>query len=145
MRRLVIVLCFAVFLAGCGDKKTATAVVSGTITYKGQAVNGGSLILYPATGEGPTVNIPITQSGSFRTSDVPEGEYKVVVQPSAGFEPKLQKGSDPSKNPEIQQKMEQLKQPATIPIPEKYKKRLDTDLKITVTKGEQTITLELKD
>ena len=52
---------------------------------------------------------------------------------------------DPAKIAEHKAKMEELKSPATIPIPEKYKKRTTTDLTLTVTKEDQKKDFELKD
>jgi hypothetical protein len=116
--------------------------VSGTITYKNQPVNGATLLLYPSAGGSSTVSIPVGQDGTFRTNDVPTGDYKIVVQPDPG------NPGPPTKDlpPDMKQKAEALKVPPTIPIPEKYKTKEKTDLPpLSVAKGEQRLTLELKD
>jgi hypothetical protein len=131
-------------LLGCDSKKTASATVSGTVMYNGKAVNGAVLNLFKTTGAGDSINIPVSQEGTFRVSDVPEGEYKVIIQPSAGFSQNI-KGWDKAKIAEYQSKIDEMKTPATIPIPDKYKKLTSSDLKMTIVKGEQTINFELKD
>ncbi|HEV3436760.1 MAG TPA: hypothetical protein VG122_05335 [Gemmata sp.] len=131
-------------LLGCGSKKTTTGVVTGSITYKGQPVNGPVLVLYRNTGAGENYNIPVTQEGTFNVSNVPEGEYIVVIQPSKEMS-QTTKGLDPAKLAENKAKIEEMKTVATIPIPKKYKERTATDLKMTITKEDQTINFELKD
>jgi hypothetical protein len=130
-------------LFGCGSKKVTTGVVSGTITYKGQPVNGAALVLYQATGAGDSIIIPTTQEGTFRASDLPLGDYKVVIQPSKGMSEHT-KGADPAKLAEYKSKMEEMRTPATITIPDKYKQRTTTDLTLTVTKEDQTINFDLQ-
>src|SRR5262249_53068457 len=133
-------------LVGCGGSKKTSGVLSGTITYKSQPVNGATLILHPAvSGQGAEFNVPVTQEGTFRTSGVPVGEYKVVVQASPGNAGPSTKGMPPDKLAEAKDKLSQLSTPATIKFPEKYKQLEKTELKVTVGPGEQTVTLELKD
>jgi hypothetical protein len=146
MRRIVPVLIVALLLAGCGPKRGSKAVVSGTVTYKGRPVNGAALLLYPASaGKAETVTIPVSQEGTFHTADVPPGDYKIVVQPSAGTSGPSTRGMSEAKKAEMKAKLDEMKTPATIPIPKKYQDRLSSDLKCTVATGEQTLTLELKD
>jgi hypothetical protein len=142
MRRIITVSIGLLLLAGCGSSRPPSGTVSGTITYKGQPVNGATLQLYPtAGGQSATVSIPVSQEGTFRTSDVPVGEYKIVVQPDPGNPGPNLKGV----SQEMKEKAEKLKVPATIPIPDKYKTKEKTDLALTVTRGEQKQPLELKD
>jgi hypothetical protein len=146
MRRTVVVSMGLLLLIGCGSKRGSGGIVMGKLTYKGQAVNGAMLELYPLAG-GNHVSIPVSQEGTFRTSDVPPGEYKIVVKPSeapTGI-PSL-KGMSPAKAEEAKQKMAGMQQgKATIPIPNKYKSHLSTTLKQTIVKGEQTVDLILTD
>jgi len=145
MWRIVIVSVGFLLLAGCGPKRPAKGVVEGTITYKGQPVNAGSLILYPAGSGGSEFIIPVSQEGVFRTSDVPPGEYKVVVQVNQGGKGPSTAGMSPAKLAEMKEKLDKMKSIATIPIPEKYKSVEKTDLKCTVATGTQTINLVLND
>lgn len=152
MRRIIVVSIGFLLLMGCGSKRGSGGTVSGTIRYNGKPVNGAMLRLYPASGEGIDYSIPVSQDGTFRTSDVPPGEYKVVVEaatppPQARHMPSM-KGDNSPQAKEMQEKLQQMQQaqdPATIPYPNKYKKVATTDLKSTITPGEQKLDLELKD
>ena len=73
-------------LVGCGPAGHGKGIVKGTITYKGQPVNGAPLKLYPAYQGG---DIYIGDSRRTRTApsaraDVPPGDYKIVVQGATG-------------------------------------------------------------
>ena len=145
MRRIVALSIGFLLLLGCGPKNTKS-VVSGKITYNGHPVNGATLLLYPTiAGQGAEVSIPVAQDGTFRTADVPVGEYKVVVQANAGDPGPSTKGMSPQQMAEMKGKLDELRTPATIKYPDKYKDRAKSDLTMTVSKGEQTVTLELKD
>jgi hypothetical protein len=143
MRRLSIGLFGVMLLIGCNTSKVQKGTLSGTVTYKGQAVNGGALRLFNSSGS-DAATIPLNQDGTFRSSDVPAGEYKVVIEPSAGS------SGPPAQNlsPEMKERLQKanMSQPATIPIPEKCKKLETTNLSISVNKsGETKVTLELTD
>ena len=141
MRKTAIVLIGILVLTGCNTSKAAKGTLSGTVTYKGQAVNGGSLFLYDSSGQ-EVATIPLDQQGIFRSSDVPAGDFKVVIEPSPGFTGPSAKGLSPA----MQEKANQQNQPATIRIPDKYKKAETSDLTLTVAKsGETKVTLEFKD
>jgi hypothetical protein len=134
---------------GCGGSKRN--VVNGTIRYNGQPVNGVLLRLYPTSGEKIDISIPVSQEGTFRTSDIPPGEYKVVVEappsrPQENSMPSL-KGLDPAKAEEMKQKLQQAKvqETPTIRFPDKYKNIMSTELKCTIIQGNQPLNLELKD
>ena len=139
-------------LMGCGSKR-GQGVVSGKITYKGNPVNGASLLLIPVAPDGKESTIPVGQDGTFRTSGVPAGEYKVVVQPanvSSGMHSEQELARmDASKRAEAKANMERMGQAQgkpTIPFPDKYKTHITSDLKITVgATGAQDQNLELKD
>ena len=148
MRRfqMISLVLFLGALAGCGWGETLGVGVSGAVTYKGQPINGATLLLYPTTaGQGAEVSIPVTQEGTFRTADVPLGDYKIVVQANPGDPGPSTKGMTPAQMAEMKEKLAQLKTPATIKYPDKYKSKEKTDLTVTIAKGEQTLTLELKD
>jgi hypothetical protein len=147
MQRLLIPFLGLLFLTGCGGNKNNSGITGGSVTYKGQPVNGGSLLLFQATGAGDSFAVPLTQEGTFRAAGVPPGEYKVVIRPASGTQgvPSL-KGMDPAKQAEWKDKIEAMKSPPTIPIPSKYKQVASTDLKLTIPPdGEATANLELKD
>jgi hypothetical protein len=142
MTRFLSLVVMLLFLAGCGGGKNApTGTVTGKITYKGQPVNGAALQLIQTTGQGDSHNIPVTQEGTFNVSSVPVGEYIVVVVPAAGSPMHVGKNA----SAEVKAKADEMKITPTIPIPEKYKQRLKSDLRLTVTAGVTTQDFELKD
>jgi hypothetical protein len=148
MRRIVTVALVAVLLAGCGPKGKKTGVVTGKITYKGQPVNGAALLLYTASGgDTPVMTVPVDQEGAFRISDVAPGEYKVVVQGTAGAQqapPASLKNLPPDKAAEAREKLKAMSTPPTIKFPDKYKDPHKTDLKVTVTDKTESKDLELQ-
>jgi len=145
MRRTALVFLGFCFLVGCNTSKVAKGTLSGTVTYKGQPVNGGSLLLYTPAGAEAAAPIPLGQDGTFKAADVAAGDYKVVIQPSEGYKGPPTQGM----SPEMMAKMKanpDFNQPATIKIPDKYKKIETSDLTLTVNKGGETkVNLELKD
>ncbi|HZY84005.1 MAG TPA: carboxypeptidase-like regulatory domain-containing protein [Gemmataceae bacterium] len=146
MRRTLTVLVVALLLVGCGPKRAPSGTVSGTVTYKGRPVNGAVLHFYPAKGGATeTVMIPVNQEGAFDASGVPPGDYKVVVQPSAGTSGPSTKGMSKAKLDEMKGKLDEMKTPATIPIPKKVQDVGSTNLTCSVTTGKQDVTLEVKD
>jgi hypothetical protein len=151
MRQIVTVSMAALLLVGCGPKGPKLGVVKGTVTYKGQPVNGAALLLYPATdGQAASFTVPVTQEGEFRINpgDVPAGEYKVVVEGSEGVSqvpPALLKSMPKEKQAEMKAELDKMSTPPTIPFPKKYKDLKTTDLRCTITDKDQTMNLELKD
>ncbi len=151
MKRIVV--CAVVFaLLGCTSKQNQGGSLSGKITYKGRPVNGALLRLLPVGGEEESVNVSVSQEGTFSIADIPPGEYKIVVEgsqlpPDVMKMPDLPKGMDPAKAEEMRQKFQQShKEAPTIAFPDKYKRASSTDLKCTITKGKkETLELELKD
>jgi hypothetical protein len=134
MRRIVTVSVVLLLLVGCGKSNPRGGVLSGTVTYKGQPVNSAALRLYPSSGgEAQPIMIPVGPDGTFRTADVPEGDYKVVVQGTGAAAGSSSGGGAPG-----------APKP-TIPFPPKYKQPQTSDLTCKVGKGEQALNLELKD
>jgi hypothetical protein len=137
-------------LLGCGKHGTG-GTVSGTLQYKGQAVNGATLHFYPVPGPGPDFAVPVSQDGTFHTSQVPAGEYKVVVQPSkappGGRTPNIPADMDPAQAADLREKFKKAypEQAPTIPFPDKYMDEDTTNLKCTIQDGEQKLPLQLED
>jgi hypothetical protein len=149
MYRIVAVLMASLLLVGCASKSGKPGVVAGTITYKGQAVNGAALLLYPSSGEVTNpITIPVTQEGTFSIADVPSGEYKIVVEGTAGAQqapPIAMKNMPPEKAAEMKEKLAKMNTPATIRFPDKYKDPRKTDLKCKISESDQKLNLELTD
>jgi hypothetical protein len=156
MRRVLIVLIAFLPLLGCAKKRALNAgSVSGTITYKGNPVNGALLRFYPVPGPDPEVPaVAADQQGKF-TATIPPGEYKIAVQGSPG-PPKgvsegggmVPKGMDPAKAEEMRKRLAGIQgdmPAATISFPNKYKSQNTTDLTAKIVKGDNTLNLELKD
>ena len=145
MRRLVAISIGLLILVGCRSKVES---LSGTITYKGQPVNNVMLHLYPVDGKSPDVPIPVTQEGTFRTTGVKPGEYKVVVIPpqtdDMASKFRNMKGAQAEEaKKKLQQNQSQEK--PTIAFPRKYQNTMSSDLKCTITGGQQVLPLELKE
>jgi hypothetical protein len=121
-------------------------VVSGKITYKGQPLAGAALLLYPTSG-GVTepITIPVTNEGDFRITDMPPGEYKVVVQGTQGAVDVDLSMIPPDKRAEIKEKLNPQNIPPTIPFPNKYKSERTTPLKCEITETSQTLDFVLTD
>jgi hypothetical protein len=139
---------------GCASKRVSGGTVSGKIHYKGQPVNGVTLHLH--SDKPGNIPISVDQEGKFNTSGIAPGEYKVVVEPGRpsagpgrGMTSEPPKGMDPEKAAKWKEKMGEMGGQAqaapTIAFPNKYKNLATTDLKCTVTEGQQTLDLELKD
>jgi hypothetical protein len=128
MRWLIPVSIVLLLAAGCGQRAPRGGELSGTVTYKGQPVNNAGLTLY--SDGGTQLVIAVSDEGTFRTTDVPPGNYKVVVGGSSAAA--AQSGPQFASKP-------------TIPFPNKYKDRQKTDLTIKVSEGAQKVNLELKD
>jgi len=61
---------------GCSSKKSAPAVVSGKVTYKGEPVTGGTLVFFTEQGVYP---VAVSAEGTFTHSDLPEGACTVTI------------------------------------------------------------------
>jgi hypothetical protein len=147
MRRIVVVSVGILLLVGCGPKN-AKGSLSGKITYKSQPVNGATLQLYPAAGGKDAFPISVGQDGTFNVSDVPPGDYKIVVQGTAP-PPNMPsvKGVSGDKQAEAQEKLRAMQgdNKPTIPFPDKFKDVAKTTLTCTVKAGKQELPLELTD
>ncbi len=151
MLRTVTVSVGLLLLVGCGSSANK-GLLEGTIKYKGEPVNGATLMLYPAAGADANttpISITVTQEGTFNAADVPAGEYKIVVRGAgaATDASKMMRGMPADKQGEAGQKFQQAYGGAkpTIAFPNKYKDYTTTDLKCTVGKGKQKVDLVLTD
>lgn len=75
------------FVSGCGGNR-ATARVSGTVTYKGQPLKGGTVSFLPSDGGAYTA--AIAEDGTYATTNVTTGEMTVTVSTSH-LNPKAEK------------------------------------------------------
>jgi hypothetical protein len=89
VRRLAVLACGAMLLAGCGAERNPLCPVQGTITVGGQPVPSGNVTFYPDTSKGNgTSHQPLgtlDAAGHFELAvpggkkGAPPGWYKVVV------------------------------------------------------------------
>jgi hypothetical protein len=144
--RVSVGLLLLAVLVGCGPPRSRAGVVSGKVTYKGRPVGGAALLLYPTDGDlTDPITIPVTEDGEFRIADTPPGEYKVVVQGTAGAAEADLSGMPADKRAKAKEMLGKMNTPPTIPFPNKYKDQRTTDLRCTITEKNQTLDLELTD
>ena len=142
--------CLLLALGCSAQKGPATAKVSGVVTYKGQPVDGATVVFAPPAGGRPGTATTDAQ-GRYELSSYGEkdgavpGDYKVTVQKTKteGAEPNLTY----EQMNEMQSRGEDIPGPVSINLlPEKYLSAATTDLNATVKPGTQNdIPLELKD
>lgn len=166
-----LVVCLAAGLLGCSSSKRGS--VTGKVTYNGQVVKAGSvLLIYDEGGQYPA---GINSDGTFQFMDVPTGNVKVVVntepfnpeqrpvaytqkqqQIARGYGKGLQEydkmmgrgGKDKQGEavgaPLSKEKKEELAK-VYVKIPKKYASEKDTPLTYTVQPGRQIKDLDLTD
>ena len=141
---MLVVLAGALAVAGCGR---SSGTVTGTVTYKGKALKGGSVVFIPpAGGQAATVSAQIGEDGTFTAEKVPVGDVKVTVDTSYLKPP-------PRTNTPMQYQApaghENPNKPSAntganyVPIPEKYAEPAQTPLKYSVKGGSQKYDIPL--
>jgi hypothetical protein len=120
-------------LVGCQGGGPPTGVVSGTVTYKGQAVPGGRLFFTPAAG-GTATPGPINADGTFSFGGIPVGSMVVTVEVSQSFDYRQMTNPGAPKSP-----------PKPMKIPDKYKDPKKSPLTWDIRKGSQQKDIELTD
>jgi hypothetical protein len=139
-------LVLAAVVVGCGPKRPHSSVITGKVTYKGQPLAHATLLVYPP---GLQENLAplaygIQEDGSYKISDLPAGEYKMVIQGAQETgEADLSK-IPPEKRAEVKEKLDKMRTPATIPFPKKYQSPSTTPLKCTITDKDQQQDLTLE-
>ncbi len=131
-------------LAGCGSGNSRGGLVEGKLSYKGRPINGAALSLYPQGG-GEPILIPVDQDGLFRSSDIPPGDYTVVVEGTPGDPGPPTAGMPPDKLAKAKEKLAGMSTPPTIPFPDKYKEPATSDKHVKVVAGKQSMDLDLTD
>jgi hypothetical protein len=156
VRCLLLLPALAVLVAGCGTgNPNAPANISGSVSYKGKPVTGGSVQF--VTADGAAFVGSIGADGTFAISDVAVGEMVVVVEtesinPKNGEKegtgrdakryanqpqqaPPPGRGGGPNSN--------SADSPKYIQIPDKYGKAKTSPLTYTVKSGRNVHTIEL--
>lgn len=84
LTKVLVAVLAAVAVAGCGEPDGRVREVRGTVSYKGQPLDSGTVRVVGANNE---VAFAVVQAdGSFILTDVPPGEVKIGVQ--QGNEPR---------------------------------------------------------
>jgi hypothetical protein len=121
--------------AGCSANKTGD--VSGIVTFQGKPMPGGYINFYNVAADGRILTQKsgaIDDDGAYSIAKVPVGDVKITVQqPPGALEANItKKGGMPRRAPS----------PTTLPP--KYQSVEQTDLKYTVTPGNQKHDVVLK-
>jgi len=81
-------------LIGCGK---GSGDVSGTVTYKGERLKGGTVTFSSASG-GPSFTSPIAEDGTYTLHSVESGDYKVCVE-TESLKPRTAAGPSMGRGP----------------------------------------------
>lgn len=115
-------------LAGCGGPSTGS--VKGKVVYNNAPVTGYTLNLV-WTEKGIATTVPLDDSGSFTVKEPLEaGPYRAYLAPTP---------------PEPAAPGTPMKKVTVSKVPAKTTDPIKSDLVVTITKGENAVTLELKD
>jgi hypothetical protein len=146
---------------GCAQSSSAPSAVHGKVTYNSQPVTGGNVTFYDP--QGAQYQFPIDKEGYYAGRDLPAGEMVVTVE-TESINPGKEAGKgdkyvDPSTGKPMDDPQAKMKEkmgvhapPSAdqskgkyVKIPPRYAKKDSTPLKKTVSKGDNSINLELSD
>jgi hypothetical protein len=127
----------AVFLlssaAGCGS---ATATVSGTVTYNKKPVRSGTVMLL---GDGvPPVYADLNDEGAFTFSAVPVGKVRMTVSSPDPARPKMERGDTKAKS-------KGTPDPRWFPLPARFSDPDNSGLQFDVAPSNNVWTVMLRD
>ena len=121
-------------LAGCGSNQLKTAVVRGTVTYKGKPVPNGTISFVPTSG--PSATGEIQPDGSYVLTTYRKGDGAVLGQHTVVIVA-MQDMSD---------RLPEARQPLPPPIvPLKYTSLATSDLRAEVHDRENTLDFSLQE
>src|SRR5262249_15289796 len=133
---------------GCGS---GSATVSGRVTYQGEPLTAGDLIIYGANGQ--IQSGQISADGTYAIYKAPVGDVKMAVltpkdlpaqrPPEPGGVWQGKKGG--RKKTLIKEEFKPPPPVKVVPIPDRYKEPDKSGLNFTLKRGEQTIDLNLKE
>lgn len=134
---------------GCSPANKATpAQVSGSLSYKGEPIKGGTMAFH--TSEGTAYAAQVSQDGTYVAHDLPEGDLTVTVN-TESLKPAPGTGKDAAKRMKMSAQQPPPGVASTTPadvyvkIPEKYASPKTSPLKATLKAGRQTQNFDLID
>lgn len=140
-RFLVMASVILVAVAGCGG----VGNISGEVKVKGEPIKQGS-ISFASQGRKKVVKTGAIKDGKYSVQEVPSGEVLITVQAFAEEAPTLlapPPGTKAAPAPKPKPKPDPKAKPEPRPHP-KYADLSQTDLKYTVTTGDQEHNLDLE-
>ncbi len=143
-REAVRIVCFAVgaalLVSGCGPR---TSTVVGTVTFRGQPVAGGSVVVYCADKQ--IARGIIGPDGTYAIPNVPPGTAVVTVQAPARAPVGLQlkQNLPPSQGGPIAPAVGAAGAPR-VAIPPRYALPEESGLSVAVDRGQVTYDIDLK-
>lgn len=126
---------------GCGG----SATVSGKVTYKGEPLPWGSVVIYGA--DGKVESGRISPDGAYAVHKAPVGDVKMAVivsDPSPRKASEMQLGAGAKKRTMRPPGIPDVPAIKFVPIPDRYKEPDQSGLNFTLKSGAQTIDLDLK-
>jgi hypothetical protein len=148
-------LVIAALLCGCSGSKIPSKV-HGKVIYHNEPVPGGMVTFHVP--DGGILTYPLTSQGEFTGANMPAGEMVVTVE-TEGLNPERRKmanyggGKGPAMDAYRKKMMERGGPPEAksdtgekyVKIPEKYTDPKQSPLKVNLEKGNNELTLEIKD
>ncbi len=124
--------------------KGKTGTITGTVTYKGRPLPGGTVAFHPARGQA-VFSGPIRADGTYEVRGVPVGEARVTVDMA------LTKAG-PAKGPKLKTPPQDKVLPGKagaegqryVPIPRAYADVKTSGLRFEVRPGKQTLNIQLQ-
>jgi hypothetical protein len=142
---LVLPLLLAIAAVGCSKGgRSNSAIIEGTVKYKGTKLGGGNITYYPVSGAG-SYQVSISPDGTYMLTDVPSGDALVTVETEsvkrASEKREYGKGGKMSPAPKDYQQVTGT----YVEIPAKYADKDKSNLKYTVQSGKQKKDWDLTD
>ena len=125
-RALLTLVAASLLSAGCGDEKPV-GTLTGTVTYRGKPVTEMEVEVH-RDGSGISTSSPLDAEGRFTVeAPIPVGTYELAVVPMSVADPAAARAMKPT------------------PVPQRYRSRKTSGLKVEVEKGANDVVIELKD
>jgi hypothetical protein len=134
-------LLLSLAMVGCESPR---ASVSGIVTFKGQPLPSGTVLLHGA--DGRVEHALITEDGRFTITNAPLGTVRITVQshPAVPTGLPTRGGKPPAAPTELAPPAKEKHDNRSVPIPPRYLDPEKSGLTYTVRAGTQTHDIELK-